>query len=96
MLWLLLWRAGGLTLFAQGQGRGRGVQQPQYNRLTGTYELDDTQGDDPERVAQAATRTMPAGQRDQAYRTLLDRLEPPAMLSIERRGRTVTMGSTRG
>ena len=87
---------GGLTLFAQGQGRGRGVQQPQYNRLTGTYELDDTQGDDPARAAQAATRTMPAGQRDQAYRTLLDRLEPPAMLSIERRGRTVTMGSTRG
>lgn len=88
----------GLTLSAQGQGRGRGrmAQQQQANTLGGTYELDDTQGDNPERLAQAATRNMPAGQRDRAYDDLLARLQAPDTMSIERRGRTVTMASTNG
>lgn len=87
-----------ISLSAQGQGRarGRGGMQQSYNTLSGTYELDRTQGDNPERAAQAATRTMPAAQRDQAYRMLVARLQAPQTLSIERRGRTVTMGSTAG
>ncbi len=90
---------GGLTLSAQGQGpgqgrgRGRAVGQ-QYNTLAGTYELDMTQGDDIERAAQMATRSMPAAQREQAYENLLERLDAPDLISIERRGTTVKMGST--
>jgi uncharacterized protein YcfJ len=88
---------GGLTLSAQqGQGRGRGRAVQQYNTLAGTYELDRTQGDNPERAAQLATRSMPAAQRDQAYRNLLARLESPQSIAIERQGRTVRMGSTIG
>lgn len=90
---------GGLTLSAQtygqnpGQGRGRNNN---YNALSGTYELDRSQGDDVTRAAQNATRNMPAGQRDTAYRILVQRLQPPATLSIERRGRTVQMASNNG
>jgi hypothetical protein len=88
---------GGLTLsaqqgYGQGQGRGRG----NYVGLAGTYELDRTQGDDPARAAENATRSMPAGRRDNAYRVLLARLQPPATLSIERRGRTIQMASNNG
>jgi uncharacterized protein YcfJ len=88
---------GGLTLSAeaQGQGRGRAMGQ-QVAALTGTYELDRTQGDDADRAARQATRTMPVAQRDQAYNSLLARLDAPARISIERRGRTITMASTTG
>lgn len=86
----------GLTLSAQGQSRGRGRVAQQPNTLAGTYELDDTQGDNPERLAQLATRNTPPAQREQAYNDLLMRLEAPETISIERRGRTVTMESTDG
>ena len=91
---------GGLTLsaqqgygYGQGQGRGRGRAAM---ALTGTYELDRTQGDDPIRAAQNATRNLPENQRDTAYRNLLARLQPPPSVSIERRGRTVSLASTTG
>jgi uncharacterized protein YcfJ len=91
---------GGLTLsaqqgygYGQGQGRGRGRAAM---ALSGTYELDRTQGDDPIRAAQNATRTLPENQRDTAYRNLLARLQPPSTVSIERRGRTVNLASTTG
>jgi len=91
---------GGLTLsaqqgygYGQGQGRGRGRA---VMALSGTYELDRNQGDDPIRAAQNATRNLPENQRDTAYRVLLARLQPPPTLSIERRGRTVNMASSNG
>jgi hypothetical protein len=89
---------GGMTVSAQygqndRQGRGRNYNA---NMLSGTYELDRNQGDDPARAAENATRRMPAAQRDNAYRMLLGRLQPPATLSIERRGRTVQMASNNG
>ncbi len=90
---------GGLTLAAQGQGQGSGYgrgNQQQRNTLEGTYELDGSVPDTSERAAQQATRRMPAGQRDEAYRTLVERLQAPEMLSIERNGTTVTMASTNG
>ena len=90
---------GGLTLsaqqgFSQMQGRDQGRQGPVSAVLSGTYELDSTQGDDPTSVAEAATSNMSPDQRDSVYETLLDRLSPPDMLSIERRGRTITLSST--
>lgn len=68
--------------------------RPVSAALSGTYELDVTQGDDPTSVAEAATSNMSTDQRDIVYETLLDRLQPPDMLSIQRRGRTITLSST--
>lgn len=64
-------------------------------RLTGTYRLDSTRSDDPRRQADAATRNLPTAQRQRVYNNLLTRLESPADLAIERRGRSVTIASTR-
>jgi hypothetical protein len=77
------------------------AQQSQYrppanSRMSGTYELESTRGDDPQRAAKTATQSLPPGQRDRAYQSLLSRLEPPQTLSIDCTGRTVTMASSRG
>jgi hypothetical protein len=64
--------------------------------LSGTYELEDTRGGNPRRAAETATRSLPPGQRDRAFQTLLARLEPPQTLSIDRNGWTVTIVSSRG
>ena len=93
--------AAGLTLsaqggYGQGQGRGRGRDNNFTTLLSGTYELDRTQGDDPNRAADMATRNMPPQQRDNAMRTMLARLQAPAQLSIIRRGMEVTVSSTNG
>jgi outer membrane lipoprotein SlyB len=65
-------------------------------RLSGTFELDSSRGDDPQRAARAATRDLPDRQRDRVYDRLLARLEPPRTLSIDRRDRTVTIASSSG
>jgi hypothetical protein len=65
-------------------------------RMSGTYELERTRGDDPKRAAETATRSIPAARRDRAYQRLLARLEPPQMLSIERDGRQISIESSRG
>jgi hypothetical protein len=65
-------------------------------RMTGTYELQRSRGDDPQRTAEAATRSLPVGQRARAYQTLLSRLDPPLWLSIDRDGRHVAVASSRG
>jgi hypothetical protein len=71
-------------------------QTPAYSPLSGTYELESTRGGNPQRTAEIATRSLPPGQRDRAYQTLLSRLEPPQTLSIDRNGRTITIASSRG
>jgi hypothetical protein len=83
---------GSLSLTAQ-----RPTYQTQtYAPLSGTYELESTRGGNPQRAAEAATRSLPPGQRDRAYQNLLSRLEPPQTLSIGRSGRTITIASSRG
>jgi hypothetical protein len=66
--------------------------------MSGTYQLEATRGDDPRRAAERATRDLPRWQRDRAYQSLLLRLEPPRMLSIDRdrNGRTFTIASSSG
>jgi len=88
----------GLTVSAQGygQGRGRGRDREFTTLLSGTYELDRTQGDDPTRAAEMATRYLPPQQRDNAMRMMLARLQAPAQISIIRRGNSVTVSSTNG
>jgi len=89
---LAILTTGSLTLLAQ-RPRNQG---PNYAPLSGTYELENTRGGNPQRTAEIATRSLPPGQRDRAYQTLLSRLEPPQVLSIDRSGRTITIASSRG
>jgi hypothetical protein len=67
-----------------------------HHRLTGTYQLETNQGDDPRRAAELAARSVPADQRDRTYQGLLARLEAPELIAIERNDDSVTMASTRG
>ena len=65
-------------------------------RLGGTYQLDTSRGDDPRRAAEQATRTVPPGQRDRAYQRLMNRLEAPDVIAIDRQGNRVSMATSRG
>jgi hypothetical protein len=77
-------------------GQTGGYRGGTADRLSGTYELDRSRSDDATRVAQQATRSLPPGQRDRAYQNLLTRLDAPEQISIDLRGRAVTMASTAG
>jgi hypothetical protein len=65
-------------------------------RLGGTYQLDSSRGDDPRRAAEQATSTVPPGQRDRAYQRLMNRLEAPDVIAIDRQGNQVSMATSRG
>ena len=67
-----------------------------YDRLSGTYQLDRSRGDDLRQVAEQATRTVPPGQRDRAYQRLMNRLEAPDVIAIDRNGNRVSMATSRG
>ena len=69
---------------------------PGTNRLSGTYQLDSSRGDDPRRAAEQATRTVPPGQRDRAYQRLMNRLEAPDVIAIDRNGNRLSMATSRG
>jgi len=66
------------------------------DRLSGTYQLDTSRGDDPRRAAEQATRTLPPGQRDRAYQRLLNRLDAPEVIAIDRNGNRLSMATSRG
>jgi hypothetical protein len=63
--------------------------------LTGTFRLNQSQGDDARRAVEAATRNLSLSERQRVYDSLLRRLDPPQMLAIDRRGNAVTIASTR-
>lgn len=63
--------------------------------LTGTFRYNSSQGDDARRAVDAATRNLSLAERQRIYDSLLRRLDPPQMLAIDRRGRAVTIASTR-
>lgn len=65
------------------------------NRLTGTYRLDATRSDDARAIADRATRTLPQRNRQRTLDQLTARLESPTALAIDRRGRNVTIASSR-
>jgi len=66
------------------------------NWLTGTYRLDATRSDDARSIADRATRTLPYRNRQRTLDALTARLESPTALAIDRRGRSVTIASSRG
>ncbi len=64
-------------------------------RLTGTYRLNLSRSEDPRTVATNATRNLPRRDRQRVYNSVVNRLGPPDVLAIERRGMNVTIASTR-
>jgi hypothetical protein len=64
--------------------------------MSGTYQLETTRGDDAQRAAERATRNLPPPRRDRAYQNLVNRLQAPTTLAIDRRGSTVTISSSSG
>ena len=74
------------------------IANPTYSAdamLTGTYRLNAITSNNPRTVADNATRSLPYNQRQNISENLINRLTPPEMLSIERRGSTVMLASTR-
>lgn len=65
------------------------------NRLTGTYRLDATRSDDARAIADRATRSLPYRNRQRTLDSLTARLESPTTLAIDRRGRSITIASSR-
>lgn len=74
---------------------GRPGRNTEANRLTGTYRLDPSRSDDVWRKAQRVTRGLTEEERERLRQMLVRRLDAPEMLAIERRGRNVTVASSR-
>ena len=64
------------------------------DRLSGSFELDRARSDNPQSVADEASRSLPPGQRDRVYQNLTARMEAPDRLTIDVQGRTVTVASS--
>jgi hypothetical protein len=64
------------------------------SRLTGTYRLDRDRSDDAGRIADRATRDVPRREQQRLRNALMQRLEAPESLGIERDGRTITIASS--
>ena len=65
-------------------------------RLAGTYQLDRSRSDDAQRAVSMATRDLPPDQRDRAYQAMLNRVDAPDMIAIDRNGRSVSIESSSG
>jgi hypothetical protein len=79
---------------APGSG-GPGYGSGSDTRLTGTYRLNASQGDNPRVAAENASRSLPAAERQRVNDSLIRRLDPPDALAIDRRGNNVTIASSR-
>ncbi len=69
--------------------------QTSYGQLTGTYRLDPSRSDDPAVIADRATAGLSSWQRQRIRNQLLSRFESPDQIAIDRRGRTITIASSR-
>ncbi|HYY56216.1 MAG TPA: YMGG-like glycine zipper-containing protein [Pyrinomonadaceae bacterium] len=78
-----------------GGGQGGGYGGYRANRLTGTFRLDPSRSDDARNVAERAVRNLPYNDRQRALDRLTARLESPDQIAIDRRGRNITIASTR-
>jgi hypothetical protein len=64
------------------------------NRLTGTYRLNQARSDNPSTTADRVTRDLPDRDQRRLRNAVMQRLEAPDSLAIERDGRTITLAST--
>ena len=67
-----------------------------YHRLTGTYQLERSRGEDPARAVDQATRALPSAQRQGVAQRLMNRLNAPDTIAIDRNANSVTIASSRG
>ena len=65
-------------------------------RLTGTYRLDRAQSDNVQQIANRVTASLRGAQRTRLHEQLMEQLEPPAEISIDRNGTSVTIASSTG
>jgi hypothetical protein len=66
-----------------------------FDPLSGTYELDRSRSDDPQRIAENALRDVPTSERSTAMDRVMSRLNPPDVLAIEREDTRVSLASSR-
>jgi hypothetical protein len=66
-----------------------------YTRWGGTYQIDRMKSDNATRIADQATRGLDPAQRQRVEQNLINRLEPPEYLSIDRNGRTFSIASSK-
>ena len=78
------------------RGAGREQRREGRDRLTGTYQLDTSRGDESAKAVQQATRQLRPNQRQAAEKRLMNRLQAPETMVIDRNGGSVTMASSRG
>jgi hypothetical protein len=64
-------------------------------RLTGLYRLDLTRSDDPRTAAERATTFLLPEEQERVTESLTARLTSPDQIAIERRGQSISIGSTR-
>jgi outer membrane lipoprotein SlyB len=74
---------------------GSGVLTNADRNFTGTYRLNSSQSDNVRTVAGKATRYIRTNNRNDIHNRLINRLEAPEMLAIERQGRRVMLASSR-
>ncbi|HEX8456908.1 MAG TPA: YMGG-like glycine zipper-containing protein [Pyrinomonadaceae bacterium] len=68
---------------------------PTDARLTGLYRLDPARSDDPRAAAERATNFLLPEEQERVAESLTARLTSPEQIAIERRGQTISIGSTR-
>jgi hypothetical protein len=78
---------------SQASAQGRGRSRAALTNLTGTYQLNTSQSDNASTIADQVTRSLPGRDRPRLRNQILQRLDAPEDLAIERRGRTITMVS---
>jgi hypothetical protein len=86
--------AGAYNLSANWQNSAPQAPDSLNHRLTGTFRLNSARSDNPREVAERAIRNLPDSERQDVYDQIMTRLESPQMLTIERRGTTVTIASS--
>ncbi|MDQ1589711.1 MAG: hypothetical protein QOG71_338 [Pyrinomonadaceae bacterium] len=64
-------------------------------RLTGLYRLDPARSDDPRAAAERATNFLLPEEQESVAESLTARLTSPDQIAIERRGQSISIGSTR-
>jgi hypothetical protein len=63
--------------------------------LTGTFRLNTSRSNNPQTVADNATRYLPFSERQLVHNNIKDKLTPPEMIAVERHGNSVTLASSR-
>lgn len=79
----------------QDRSQSRYARSRPGQRLTGTYELDRTRSDDPLRASDQVLRQLPVAERSRVHDRLMNRLDPPDILSLERAGLQMSIASSR-